>query len=156
MDNTTIIWQPIKYLDPKIKFPDVKWQNGRFVGTAWEHGDLFTYLVWTEPDKGGWQKGQELVCNVLRPRKSSRDNDTKQNNNSYYANFVLLKNSNLLSKDDTAKLKKHKVVSCATDSSASSKQQHQNPATLNSSRSSNGAVLNEEGASQIAHPVIPP
>eukprot|EP00957_Ditylum_brightwellii_P211905 15366746-Ditylum_brightwellii.AAC.1 len=25
-------WQPIKYLDHKIKFPNVKWQNGHFVG----------------------------------------------------------------------------------------------------------------------------
>eukprot|EP00957_Ditylum_brightwellii_P102684 7825752-Ditylum_brightwellii.AAC.1 len=63
--------QLIKYLDPKIKFPDVKWQNGHFVCITWEHDDPFTCLVWADPDEGGWQKGLELVYNVVRPRQGT-------------------------------------------------------------------------------------
>lgn len=62
-------WQPIEFLSPKIKFPGCKWQKGRFVGIAWNHGDPFTYRIWTEPDDGGWKAGEELVRNVVRPRK---------------------------------------------------------------------------------------
>ena len=66
-------WQPIEYLDPSIKFPDCKWKPGRFVGIAWKHGDPLTYKIWTEPDAGGWEKGSELVRNVVRPRVLNND-----------------------------------------------------------------------------------
>ncbi len=61
-------WQPIEYFDPGAKYPACKWKPGRFVGIAWDHGDPFTYIVWTEPEDGGWKKGQELIRNVVRPR----------------------------------------------------------------------------------------
>jgi hypothetical protein len=62
-------WQPIKSLPPKTKFPGSKRQKGRFVGIAWNHGDPFTYRIWTETDDGGWKAGEELVHNVIRPCK---------------------------------------------------------------------------------------
>eukprot|EP00957_Ditylum_brightwellii_P008391 635390-Ditylum_brightwellii.AAC.1 len=44
-------WQPLEYIDPSQKFPAIKWKNGQFIGIAWDHGNPFTYLVWTEPDE---------------------------------------------------------------------------------------------------------
>ena len=41
---------------------------GRFIGIAWDTGDLFTFKVWSEPD-GDWRKGQEYVRIVVRPRR---------------------------------------------------------------------------------------
>ena len=64
-------WQPIEYHQPGIRFPDCKWQKGRFVGIAWKHGDPFTYRIWTEPIVGDWTTGVELVRNVIRPRKQT-------------------------------------------------------------------------------------
>eukprot|EP00957_Ditylum_brightwellii_P106239 8105134-Ditylum_brightwellii.AAC.2 len=149
-------WQPIAYLDPKMKFPDLKWQHKHFVGIAWEHGDPFTYLVWTESDEGGWQKGQELICKVSRPRKSSKDNGTRQTDNSHYASFALIKNSNLLSKADTVKLtKKCTVISCAQDSLTPSKQQCQNTATMGYS-SLHGAALQKDEALSLPQNFYPP
>eukprot|EP00957_Ditylum_brightwellii_P097085 7393383-Ditylum_brightwellii.AAC.1 len=58
----------MEYIDPKPKFLTYKWKNGKFVGIAWDHGDSFTYKIWTEPDDGGWKKGQELMQNVVQPR----------------------------------------------------------------------------------------
>ena len=59
-------WQPIKFLDPG-QFPESRWTMGRFLGIAWDTGDLFTFKVWSEPD-GRWKKGQELVRNVVHTR----------------------------------------------------------------------------------------
>ena len=59
-------WQPIKYID-NAQFPESRWSMGRFLGIAWDTGDLFTFKVWSEPD-GDWRKGQEYVRNVVRPR----------------------------------------------------------------------------------------
>ena len=39
-----------------------------FIGIAWNTGDAFTYLVWTEPNRD-WRQGKELVRNYIRPRK---------------------------------------------------------------------------------------
>ena len=47
-------------------FPQSQWVMGRFLGIAWDSGDLFTFKVWSEPD-GKWQKGGEFVRNVVRP-----------------------------------------------------------------------------------------
>ena len=62
-------WQEIEYYEPSAKFPQNRWQNGRFIGIAWDSGDQFTFYVWTEPDDGGWNKGQELTRNLIRPRR---------------------------------------------------------------------------------------
>ena len=58
--------QPIQFID-NAQFPDSGWALGRFIGIAWDTGDLFTFKVWSEPD-GNWWKGQEYVRNVVRPR----------------------------------------------------------------------------------------
>ena len=59
-------WQPIKFLD-NPQFPESKWTMGRFLGIAWDTGDLFTFKVWSEPN-GKWQDGREFVRNVVRTR----------------------------------------------------------------------------------------
>ena len=38
---------------------------GRFIGIAWDTGDLFTFKVWSEPD-GDWKKGREYTRNMVR------------------------------------------------------------------------------------------
>ena len=62
-------WQAIEYFEPNAKFPHGRWQDGRFIGIAWDSGDQFTFYIWTEPDDGGWKKGIELTRNLVRPRK---------------------------------------------------------------------------------------
>eukprot|EP00957_Ditylum_brightwellii_P050953 3864552-Ditylum_brightwellii.AAC.1 len=71
-------------------------------------------------------------------------NDAKQANKSYWNNFALIKNSNLLSNSDNTKLsKKRFVTSCAEDKPTSSK--HQSKDTVNSDDSGlHGAALNDE------------
>ena len=66
-------WQEIEYYEPSAKFPQYRWQNGRFIGIAWDLGDQFTFYVWMEPDDGGWNKGQELTHNIIRPRRKKLD-----------------------------------------------------------------------------------
>lgn len=61
-------WQPIEYYEPTARCPESLWKRGRFLGIAWDSGDRFTYIVWTEPD-GDWKNGGELVRNIVRPRK---------------------------------------------------------------------------------------
>ena len=50
--------------------PESKWTMGRFIGIAWDTGDLFTFKVWSEP-YGDWKKGLEFVRNVVRARDES-------------------------------------------------------------------------------------
>ena len=54
----------------KGNFPESRWTMGRFIGIAWDTGDLFTFKVWSEPD-GNWKKGREFVRNVVRARDES-------------------------------------------------------------------------------------
>ena len=42
-------WEPIKFLD-STQFPESRWVYGRFLGIAWETGDMFTFKVWSEPE----------------------------------------------------------------------------------------------------------
>ena len=60
-------WQPIWYYEPIARFPQPNFLPGRFVGIAWDHGDAFTYRIWTMPDNN-FEKGQELIRNVVQPR----------------------------------------------------------------------------------------
>ena len=62
-------WEPIEYLEPTAKFPQSRWGYGRFIGIAWDSGDMFTFKIWTEPD-GDWTKGLELVRNIVRSRST--------------------------------------------------------------------------------------
>eukprot|EP00957_Ditylum_brightwellii_P068946 5233138-Ditylum_brightwellii.AAC.3 len=98
-------WQPIEYLNPKPKFPDWKWQKGRFVSIAWDHRSRFTYLIWTEPDKGGWKKGRELVRNVVRPWDKSGNASTVVTKEEH-EHLKLICNKNVLSQGETMALTK--------------------------------------------------
>ncbi len=60
-------WEPIKFYSTKQPFPQSRWIMGRFLGIAWDSGDLFTFRVWSEPN-GKWQDGQEYTRNVVRLR----------------------------------------------------------------------------------------
>jgi hypothetical protein len=64
-------WQAIYYYEPTAsKYPNPNFLLGRFVGIAWNHGDALTYRIWTCPD-GNWEKGVELIRNIVRPRKET-------------------------------------------------------------------------------------
>ena len=60
-------WEPIWYFEPTAKYPKPNFLPGRCVGIAWDHGDAFTYKVWTTPNND-WEQGQELIRNVVRSR----------------------------------------------------------------------------------------
>ena len=58
-------WESIQYYEPTSRFPEARWRTGRFLGIAWNSGDAFTFIVWTEPD-GDWNTGRELIRNIVR------------------------------------------------------------------------------------------
>ena len=62
-------WQEVDYLEPTASFPKSKWKSGRLLGIAWDHGDSFTYQVWSCPD-GDWKRGKLLIRDVLRPARA--------------------------------------------------------------------------------------
>jgi hypothetical protein len=63
-------WEPVWYYEPTAKYPKSNFLPGRFVGIAWDHGDAFTYKIWTTPDSE-WTKGTELIRNVVKSRSST-------------------------------------------------------------------------------------
>ena len=63
-------WQAVEVFDNPAPFPSPKMIDARFIGIAWDHGDPFTYRVWTEPN-GDWKKGTELIRNFVRPRRTA-------------------------------------------------------------------------------------
>ena len=65
-------WQPVWYFESNAKFPEPPFKPARFIGIAWDHGDPFTYHVWTEVD-GSWKQGRDLVRNILKPRVVTND-----------------------------------------------------------------------------------
>ncbi len=62
-------WQSIKFFN-KAQFPESRWTMGRFIGIAWDTGDLFTFKVWSEPN-GDWKKGHKFIQNIVRTRDES-------------------------------------------------------------------------------------
>jgi hypothetical protein len=60
-------WETVWYYEPTAKYPSPNFLPGRFVGIAWDHGDAFTYEIWTCPD-GKWEPGCLLIRNVVRGR----------------------------------------------------------------------------------------
>jgi hypothetical protein len=64
-------WEPVWYYEPTAKYPKSNFLPGRFVGIAWDHGDAFTYKIWTTPDDN-WKKGQELIQNVVKLRSCDK------------------------------------------------------------------------------------
>jgi hypothetical protein len=63
-------WETVWYYKPTAKYPKSNFLPGRFVGIAWEHGDAFTYKIWTTPDDD-WTKGRELIRNVVKSRSKT-------------------------------------------------------------------------------------
>ena len=75
-------WQPVKFSDNPAKFPNSQWIHGRFLGIAWDSGDVFTFQVWSTLD-GNWRHGTNYVCNVVRLCKAPLirpDNPSKKKN----------------------------------------------------------------------------
>jgi len=62
-------FEPVWYYEPTAKYPEPSFCPGRFVGIAWDHGDAFTYRIWTCPN-GKWTGGTELIRNIVKPRDS--------------------------------------------------------------------------------------
>jgi hypothetical protein len=60
-------WEPVWYYEPTAKYPAPNFLPGCFIGIAWDHGDAFTYKIWTTPNNN-WKQGRELVRNVVRSR----------------------------------------------------------------------------------------
>jgi hypothetical protein len=61
-------WEPVWYYEPTAKYPKPNFLPGRFVGIAWNHGDAFTYKIWTTPNND-WEQGLELIRNVVHGRQ---------------------------------------------------------------------------------------
>ena len=60
-------FEPVWYYEPTAKYPEPNFLPGFFVGIAWNHGDAFTYRIWTCP-KGNYKGGQELIRNIVKSR----------------------------------------------------------------------------------------
>ena len=60
-------WSPVWYLEPAAKYPKSNFLPGRMYGIAWDHGDAFSYKIWTTPDDD-WTKGVELIRNVVKSK----------------------------------------------------------------------------------------
>jgi hypothetical protein len=65
-----VFWEPVLYYDPMATFPKPTFLPGRFIGIARDHGDAFTYRIWTEPN-GDWTEGRELIRNVVKSRQGA-------------------------------------------------------------------------------------
>ena len=101
-------WDEIEYFEPTSKFPHYKWLPGRFVGIAWDHGDNFTYKVWTTPD-GDYNKGKLLIRDVVR-NKGASDNEAVLTDEQriQYADFNLESNTIKDMKSNNIRISKRK------------------------------------------------
>ena len=63
-----VFWEPVLYFDPVATCFKTTFLPGRFTGIAWDHGDVFTYRIWSLPE-GDWTRGCELTWNVVKPRQ---------------------------------------------------------------------------------------
>ena len=61
-------WAPVWYYKPTVKLPAPNFLPARHLGIASEHGDYFTYKVWTLPDNK-WENGRELVRDIVTMRQ---------------------------------------------------------------------------------------
>ena len=59
------IWEKVYFLDPTIKQPRDKMVPARFLGIAWQHGDVLSYYVRTEPTDSS-KRPQILVRSILQ------------------------------------------------------------------------------------------
>ena len=60
-------WSPVWYYEPTAKFPAPNFLPAMHIGIASEHGDHFTYKVWTTPNNR-WEDGQELIRDIVTMR----------------------------------------------------------------------------------------
>ena len=58
-------WQRVEYYDPTVKQPNDGWVAARFLGIAWDSGDIMTYYVEPENQTG---KPSVLVRSTVRAR----------------------------------------------------------------------------------------
>jgi hypothetical protein len=130
------------YLDPHAKFPDCKWKPGRFVGIAWKHGDPLTYRIWTEPETGGWEKGLELVRNVVCPRKDVKaDRISGACTKPELDEFAIVPGHQHLNLDGLIKQRKKQTWAQAYDAQKSRKKR-----TMDSTTTSSLSTTQREGA----------
>ena len=60
-------WCPVWYFEPTANYPKSNFLPCRMVRIAWDHGDAFSYKIWTTPDDD-WTEGVELIRNVVKSR----------------------------------------------------------------------------------------
>ena len=60
-------WSPVWYYEPTAKFPAPNFLPVMHIGIVSEHGDYFTYKVWTTPNNK-WEDGQELIRDIVTMR----------------------------------------------------------------------------------------
>ena len=80
-------WQEIDYFEPRAKFPTSSWKPGWFLNIDWTSGDAFTFLVWTQDHDGSWNKGRELIRNIIRPRKHASSEPQVEDADKDYKKF---------------------------------------------------------------------
>ena len=64
-------WEAVWYYENPAKWPHSKKLIGRWIGIAWNHGDDFTYKIWTTPDND-WKQGREIIRNVVMRREEKK------------------------------------------------------------------------------------
>ena len=61
-------WAPVWYYEPAAKFPAPNCLPARHLGNASEHGEYFTYKVWTLAENK-WEDRCELVRDIVTMRQ---------------------------------------------------------------------------------------
>ena len=61
-------WAPVWYYKPTKKFLAPNFLPSRHLGITYEHGNYFTYKVWTLPDDK-WEDGRKLVRDIVTMRQ---------------------------------------------------------------------------------------
>ena len=84
-------WEPVWYYENPAKWPHSKKLPGRWIGIAWNHGDDFTYKIWTTPGND-WKRGREIFRNVVMRREEEKaPTDAASTKNAAYDSFLLAK-----------------------------------------------------------------
>ena len=64
-------WAPVWYYEPTEKLPVPNSFPARHLGIASEHGDSFTYKIWTLPDDK-WENRRKLVRDIVTMRQHTK------------------------------------------------------------------------------------
>ena len=82
-------WEPVWYYENPAKWPSSTKLPGRWIGIAWNHGDDFTYRIWTTPEND-WRKGREIIRNVVMCRHDEKTNfGSTSTTNATYDTFTM-------------------------------------------------------------------